>query len=75
MSPAQLRRRREQVAQEKTEEMAAMAYERAYRRAQVAIAQQRAKADAMRDAGLAPAKAPMQQKPRAKAGRKPPRRA
>ena len=52
MTPAQVQRRREQVAQERTKEMAAPAYQRVYRKTEVLMAQQQAKADAMRNAGV-----------------------
>ena len=64
--------------------MAEAAYHRAYRHAQMAIARQQAKADAMKDAGIKPVTpAAKQQPPKAAkpatrgkkpSGRKPPRR-
>ena len=75
---AQIRRQKQQQSKERTERMAAAAYERQYRHAQVAIARQQAKADAMKDAGIKPQQqqppAQSKQKPLAKApksGRKP----
>ena len=77
-TPAQVRRQKQQQSEERTRRMADAAYNRAYRHAQVAIARQQAKADAMKDAGIKPQQqqpsAPPKQKPLAKApksGRKP----
>ena len=74
MTPAQVQRRREQVAQERTKEMAAAAYQRVYRKTEVLMAQQQAKADAMRNAGVKQQQqgtpAQPKQKTRAKAGRR-----
>ena len=84
LKPAQVRRQKQQQSKERTERMAAAAYERQYRHAQVAIARQQAKADAMKDAGIKPVTpAAKQQPPKAAkpamrgkkpSGRKPPRR-
>ena len=56
--------------------MAEMAYQREYRRATIALASQRAKAEAIKDAGFSPAPvakpAPKTTKPGAKAKAKPP---
>ena len=41
-----------QIAEERTRRMAQAAYDRQYRHAMVAIERQRARADAMRDAGV-----------------------
>ena len=76
LTPAQLRRQKEKVAEQKTQQMADAAYCRAYRHAQIAIARQQAKADLMKDTGIKPQEQPQQpkQKPLAKApksGRKP----
>ena len=60
VTPAQKQRRRDQVARQHTEEMAAAAYRRAYRKFQIMAAQQQAKQDALRDSGL------QQQQPPAK---------
>ena len=49
---AKARQQREQVAKERTEKMAEMAYQKAFRRAAVAIAQQKARADALKAAGV-----------------------
>jgi len=53
-TPAQVRRQKQQQSEERTRRMADAAYNRAYRHAQVAIARQQAKADAMKDAGIKP---------------------
>ena len=50
-TPAQIRRQKQQQSKERTERMADDAYAKAYRHAQVAIARQKAKQQAMRDAG------------------------
>ena len=78
LTPAQLRSQKDKIAEQKTQQMADAAYRRAYRHAQVAIARQQAKADAIKDAGINPQQqqppAQSKQKPLAKApksGRKP----
>ena len=83
LTPAQLRRQKNKIAEQKTQQMADAAYHRAYRHSQMAIARQQAKADAMKDAGIKPvAPAAKQQPPKAAkpatrgkkpSGRKPPR--
>ena len=72
----QKQRRRDQVAQERTREMAAAAYDRAYRKAQIVLAQQQAKQDAMKDAGVQQQQAPAKPKTpsRKPQNRKPPKR-
>ena len=72
LTPAQHRSQKDKIAEQKTQQMADAAYRRAYRHAQVAIARQQAKADALKEAGIKPQE--QQQKPLAKApksGRKP----
>ena len=76
LTPAQIRRQKDKVSAEKTQQMADAAYRRTYRHAQVALARQQAKSDALRDAGIKPQEQQQQpkQKPLAKApksGRKP----
>lgn len=76
ITPAQHRQRQHQIAEERTKRLAQSAYDRAYRHAQVALARQQAKSDALRDAGIKPQEQQQQpkQKPLAKApksGRKP----
>ena len=74
-TPAQLRMQKDKIAEQKTHQMADAAYRRAYRHAQVAIARQQAKADAMKDTGIKPQQqqppAQSKQKPPAKPARKP----
>ena len=82
-TPAQVRRQKDKIAEQKTQQMADAAYRRAYRHAQVAIARQQAKADAMKDAGIKPVTTAAKQKPpkaakpatrgKKPSGRKPPR--
>ena len=67
-TPAQVRRQKDKLAEQKTQQMADAAYRRAYRHAQVAIARQQAKADAIKDAGIKP----QQQQPPAQSNQKPP---
>lgn len=72
LTPAQIRRQKDKVSAEKTQQMADAAYRRTYRHAQVALARQQGKSDALRDASIKPQE--QQQKPLAKApksGRKP----
>ena len=52
ITPAQHRQRQHQIAEERTKRLAQSAYDRAYRHAQVALARQQAKTDALRDAGI-----------------------
>ena len=51
-TPAQIRRQKLKKSEEQTRRMADAAYQRQYRHAQVATARQKARADAMRDAGM-----------------------
>ena len=51
ITPAKARQQRQQVAQEHTRQMADAAYLRMYRKITVAMARQKAREDALRDAG------------------------
>ena len=44
MTPVQRQRRKDQVAEERTKQMAAAAYDRAFRKTQIVLAQQQAQA-------------------------------
>ena len=68
LTPAQIRRQKDRVSAEKTQQMADAAYRRTYRHAQVALARQQAKSDALRDAGI---KHQEQQQPTAQPKQKP----
>ena len=57
VSKGEISRQKRQASKERTEKLSKMAYEREYRRVTVALEAQRAKADAMRDAGHSPAPA------------------
>ena len=70
-TPAEKQRQRDQIARERTERLAHQAYQRQYRHAQIAIARQQARADAMKDAGV---QAQPPQQPQPKSGQKPPAR-
>ena len=75
-TPVQVSRQKDKVSEQKTQQMADAAYRRAYLHAQVAIARQQAKADAMKDAGIKPQEQQQQPKPKPlakapKSGRKP----
>ena len=74
-TPAQKQRQKDQIAEERTREMAAAAYDRAYRKAQIVLAQQQAKQDAMKDAGVQQQQPPSKPKTpsRKPQNRKPPR--
>ena len=71
LTPAQNQRQRDQIAREKTEKLEHQMYERTVRQTRLALARQKGRADALKDAGIKPQQ---QQQPLAKApksGRKP----
>lgn len=74
---AQIQRDKKQQSLERTERMAQAQYLKAYRHAQVAIARQQAKQQAMADAGIQLQQQPQQKQPLTPApkasGRKPPK--
>ena len=72
MTPSQKQRQRDQIAREKTEKLEHQMYERTVRQTRLALARQKGRADALKEAGFKPQE--QQQKPLAKApksGRKP----
>ena len=75
LTPAQKQRQRDQIAREKTEQLAHQMYERTVRRTRLALARQEGQADALKEAGIKPQEQQQpKQKPLAKApksGRKP----
>ena len=76
LTPAQKQRQRDQIAREKTEKLEHQMYERTVRRTRLALARQKGRADALKEAGIKPQEQQQQpkQKPLAKApksGRKP----
>ena len=75
-TPAQKQRHRDQIAREKTEKLEHQMYKRTVRQTRLALARQKDRADALREAGIKPQEQQQQskQKPLAKApksGRKP----
>ena len=84
LTPAQKQRQRDQIAREKTEQLEHQMYERTVRRTRLALARQKGRADALKEAGIKPQEQQQQpkQKPLAKApksgrnpqNRKPPKR-
>ena len=74
-TPAQVRRQKDKIAEQKTQQMVEAAYRRSYRHAQVAIARQEAKKQAMRDAGIEPQPAQQQPPVAPAAKQKPPKAA
>ena len=76
LTPAQRQRQRDQIAREKTEKLEHQMYERTLRQTRLALARQKGRADALKEAGIKPQEQQQQpkQKPLAKApksGRKP----
>ena len=76
LTPAQKQRQRDQIAREKTEKLEHQMYERTVRQTRLALARQKGRADALKEAGIKPQEQQQQpkQKPLAKApksGRKP----
>ena len=76
LPPAQKQRQRDQIAREKTEKLEHQMYERTVRQTRLALARQKSRADALKEAGIKPQEQQQQpkQKPLAKApksGRKP----
>ena len=76
LTPAQKQRQRDQIAREKTEKLEHQMYERTLRQTRLALARQKGRADALKEAGIKPQEQQQQpkQKPLAKApksGRKP----
>ena len=76
LTPAQKQRQRDQIAREKTEKLEHQMYERNVRQTRLALARQKGRADALKEAGIKPQEQQQQpkQKPLAKApksGRKP----
>ena len=72
LTPEQKQRQRDQIAREKTEKLEHQMYERTVRQTRLALARQKGRADALKEAGIKPQE--QQQKPLAKApksGRKP----
>ena len=69
LTPAQKQRQRDQIAREKTEQLAHQMYERTVRRTRLALARQKGQADALKEAGIKPQEQQQQpkQKPLAKA--------
>ena len=76
LTPAQKQRQRDQIAREKTEKLEHQMYERTVRQTRLALARQKGRADALKEAGIKPLEQQQQpkQQPLAKApksGRKP----
>ena len=76
LSTAQKQRQRDQIAREKTEKLEHQMYGRTVRQTRLALARQKGRADALKEAGIKPQEQQQQpkQKPLAKApksGRKP----
>ena len=76
LTPAQKQRQRDQMAREKTEKLEHQMYERTVRQTRLALARQKGRADALKEAGIKPQEQQQQpkQKPLTKApksGRKP----
>ena len=76
LTPAQKQRQRDQIAREKTEKLEHQMYERTVRQTRLALARQKGRADALKEAGIKPQEQQQQpkQQPLAKApksGRKP----
>ena len=76
LTPAQKQRQRDQIAREKTEKLEHQMYERTVRQTLLALARQKGRADALKEAGIKHQEQQQQpkQKPLAKApksGRKP----
>ena len=76
LTPAQKQRQRDQIAREMTEQLEHQMYERTVRQTRLALARQKGRPDALREAGIKPQEQqqPPKQNPLAKApksGRKP----
>ena len=72
MTPAQIQRHRDQIAREKTEKLEHQMYTRTVRQTRLALARQKGRADALKEAGIKPQEqqrlpAQSKQKPLAKA--------